>query len=164
MKKSALRIFSLMASLAVVFSAGSMLASASTEGVVPVYYSYIGDVNGNRYYDPLAKSFSYTGTGSGTSTGESWLGKRTTPAGQEERWSNTWIDHSTNIRRLTIKNQPKYYSSGANIGALRRNDAYNTNFVSVGYYLYNTGKVTTNCTVESQHTYAVLRYVNLYGM
>ena len=74
------------------------------------------------------------------------------------------VDRSVN--RLTVTVQPKYYSTGANIGSRRRYDVYNTNINRVAPKSIDSGgsKVTLFATLESQYTTATLTYHNIYGV
>lgn len=70
------------------------------------------------------------------------------------------------VNRLTIVVQPKYYSTGGNIGSQRRYEVYNTNINRVTPKSINSGnrRVTLFATLESQYTTATFTYHNIYGV
>lgn len=106
---------------------------------------------------------------SDTSTGNKYLYSYT------DCWSKNFTtryhEHVLMIRersvnRLTVTVQPKYYSSGNNIGSLRRYDVYNTNINRVTPKSINSNnkKVTIYATLESLYTTATFTYHNIYGV
>lgn len=77
-----------------------------------------------------------------------------------------YAKENQNVSRLTIVVQPKYYSTGGNIGSQRKYEVRNNHLLRVMPQGINSGnkKVTLFACLESVYTTATLTYHNIYGV